>query len=474
MRSITEGFELDFGSLSVTGAVDRDKATPISGIASAHFICSSAAIMTAAVRTIGHFQYWVGFLFKFSNTHSSGNVLVRWMDQLGVEAGRFEFNPDGKVNLIINGQTKATGYTIFQNNTVYHFQAEIWMHPTIGGIRTKINDAAANYDINYYGATHTGNTVPNSSSSWISAFAWGAFGLGAGEGWIDDIVVNDGYNVTAESFSWPGMIQIRSSRANAAGTYDEWTQADLSYPSKIFGGVVPTNALDEPVSHYYAGIPGGGGVTINNAGTIATDCNLMAFGGSVDPRFDNLTTGQHIEFEGTVPTGWELIVQTGYDYAFIVDLAHTEVMISWTGKVKAGSTYFQLAPGDNSISSTCGGDISWKESYRGDWQGFTFNAHPTPPYGAALESINHHFVVFRGSECTEPVYKVIPGTRISSTDRWLAQQLAGNLHCFPDTTRREFEQRMRTNPATGGQWALADADSMECIFKDTTNIDQID
>jgi hypothetical protein len=87
----------------------------------------------------------------------------------------------------------------------------------------------------------------------------------------------------------------------------------------------------------------GGEQTLNNAGTFSTAPVFKLTGPVTDPRLINVTSDETFHWEGTVPTGSYLSV----------DMENRTVLLNGTSSRYNGltslSTFWELAPGDNSI-----------------------------------------------------------------------------------------------------------------------------
>lgn len=93
------------------------------------------------------------------------------------------------------------------------------------------------------------------------------------------------------------------------------------------------------------GIAGHGGLaTVNNAGNWPAPVTIRVDGPLVNPRVENLTTGQTLALDMTIPAG-----------SFVLFNSDTRsVLLNGTasryGSLSAGSEWFDLAPGTNEIS----------------------------------------------------------------------------------------------------------------------------
>lgn len=109
---------------------------------------------------------------------------------------------------------------------------------------------------------------------------------------------------------------------------------------------------------------GAGTFSINNAGNDRiTRGQITIWGPSTNPKVENTTTGESIQFTGTVPSGTFLLIDLGRQRVTLDGVSNSV----WANVVIGDdqTRFFSLVTGNNSIAFTGGGTlyIYWAEVY---------------------------------------------------------------------------------------------------------------
>lgn len=121
-------------------------------------------------------------------------------------------------------------------------------------------------------------------------------------------------------------------------------------------------SFDATFNLSFGGAASGGTGVCNNAGEFASPWTATISGPIVDPRIENVTTGQTLYFSGSLATGQTLIVGS---MDKTVMLNGTASRYSW---LKNGSQWFDLAVGDNTLRlAGISGTATMAVQFRSAW-----------------------------------------------------------------------------------------------------------
>ena len=171
------------------------------------FACGGTNYAQVDMPYTGATLIWIGLRVNY-DTYTAANQIFAWL-RSGTVRGDFRFNSAGKIEARVNGSVVATGSKIFLTGTEYHLQFFI----SIGAyaqLQMRVDDRAL-YDIDYFS---------NSPVSFplMDGFRFGSFsGGGSGDGYLDDIIINDFVVASLHNVGWPGDIRIVETAPNNTG-----------------------------------------------------------------------------------------------------------------------------------------------------------------------------------------------------------------------------------------------------------------
>ncbi len=453
MREFEEGFEIDLGTGVNTGCT-RETASPLEGSGSLRFDLNAVQYYDVPAGQAIDWVEWFGFHFQLSPVYA-GYIVCEVYAALGL-LGTFYVGSDKIIHFKVDGIDIAVGRTVLQDDTLYHIQIQYWIG---SNLRVKIGDRLP-YEMSCFPPL----AVAMTSFPTLYQYRIGSMvAVGAGYGLIDDVVVNSGDNVQGHDFSWPGMVTIRTSPANGVGYVDEWTNTEPA-KDKWEAIIQETNALPAVVPQSFT-LDDGTPQVVNNVGTLPTFLTGLILGPAHNPKIEDQTTGEYLEFIGDVPADWMLIFNTADREGSIWPTAGGAYE-DWSYKISSGSTAFWMPSGNNTMLLTCSGTTAmcgWVPIYDSDKQAFTFPAHPAEPGGTFLDCISDNFWCYTNGV---DFAKIIPGVRNSGgTNYWAQFVFPLDEHIWPDGTERKIPFRMKQNPLTGGMWTADAAQALQSIFK---------
>lgn len=92
-----------------------------------------------------------------------------------------------------------------------------------------------------------------------------------------------------------------------------------------------------------------------NVGDAPTPIRVTFRGDSVNPRITNLTTGEFIQVNRTIPAGFSLVITSGFNDKAVRIVGPDGVSISAMGYIDLNSSFFCLQVGENNLSFTTDG-----------------------------------------------------------------------------------------------------------------------
>ena len=132
---------------------------------------------------------------------------------------------------------------------------------------------------------------------------------------------------------------------------------DLVCPNPYWRDVNPTNIkLEDFVSNFsfpfsfpVSFAVRGDSKSFLNDGHVPTPIKVTFVGESVNPKITNVTTGDFIKVNRTVPQGYSLIITTDFDNTAVKIVAPDGVETNAMGYIDLNSEFFNLDIGDNQL-----------------------------------------------------------------------------------------------------------------------------